>query len=207
MNYTIINRDTWNRKEYFEHYLSSVPCTYSMTTKLDITNIRQKGLKLYPTMLYLLTAVVNQYEQFRMALNDRDELILYSNMEPCYTVFHKETETFSNIWTFYSKDYETFCQRYQDDIKHYGSIKRFMAKPNLPDNNFTVSMIPWTTFDAFNLNISDFKYLIPIFTIGKFVENNGFFYLPLAVQVHHAVCDGFHVCSFINTLQSQINAM
>ncbi len=207
MEYTIINRDSWERKEYFEHYLSSVPCTYSMTIKLDITNILQKGSKLYPAMLYLLTTTVNQYEQFRMALNDRDELILYSNMEPCYTIFHKETETFSNIWTRYSNNYETFCQCYEEDIKNYGNILCFMAKPNLPENNFTVSMIPWTTFDAFNLNVSNFKYLAPIFTIGKFVEDNGHFYLPLAVQVHHAVCDGFHVCRFMNTLQSQINAM
>ena len=72
-------------------------------------------------MLYLLTTVVNQHEQFRMALNNRNELILYANMEPCYTVLHKETETFSNIWTRYSKNYETFCHRYEEDIERYGS--------------------------------------------------------------------------------------
>jgi len=82
-----------------------------------------------------------------------------------------------------------------------------MAKPNLPENSFTVSMIPWTTFDAFNLNVPNFKYLAPIFTIGKYVEDNEHFYLPLAVQAHHAVCDGFHVCRFINELQSHINTM
>ena len=207
MDYTIINRDTWERKEYFEHYLSAVPCTYSMTVKLDITNIQQKGLKLYPTMLYLLTTVINQHEQFRMALNDRDELLLYANMEPCYTVFHKETETFSNIWTSYSSDYATFCNRYEEDIARYGNVKQFIAKPNTPENSFTVSMIPWTTFDAFNLNVSGFRYLIPIFTIGKFFKESDHFYLPLAVQVHHAVCDGFHICCFINDVQSQINAM
>lgn len=27
------------------------------------------------------------------------------------------------------------------------------------------------------------------------------FRLPLAVQVHHGVCDGFHVCRFVNELQ------
>lgn len=25
--------------------------------------------------------------------------------------------------------------------------------------------------------------------------------LPLAVQVHHGVCDGFHVCRFVNEMQ------
>ncbi len=207
MDYTIINRDTWERKEYFEHYISAVPCTYSLTTKLDITNVREKGLKLYPVMLYCLTTVVNQHEPFRMALNDRNELILYAKMDPCYTVFHQDTKTFSNIWTSYASDYEAFYRRYEKDMECYGNIERFMAKPNVPENSFTVSMIPWTTFDGFNINVANYKYLVPIFTIGKYFDKNGRFYLPLSVQVHHAVCDGYHVCRFIDDLQSQINAM
>lgn len=207
MDYTVIDLDTWKRKEYFEHYLSTVPCTYSISVKLDITNIRAKGLKLYPTMLYILTTAVNRHEQFRMSLNGRDELLLYAAMEPCYTIFHRETETFSNIWTTYSKDYETFCRRYEEDVARYGAVERFVAKPGTPENSFPVSMIPWTTFDGFNLNIANFRYLIPIFTIGRFFKENGHFYLPLAIQVHHAVCDGFHVCRFLNDVQTQINAM
>lgn len=27
------------------------------------------------------------------------------------------------------------------------------------------------------------------------------YWIPLSIQVHHAVCDGFHVCRFINELQ------
>lgn len=207
MNYTIIDKNIWARRQYFEHYFSAVPCTYSMTVKLNITNICEKGLKLYPAMLYVLTRAVNSYEQFRTTFNDNNELVIYSNMEPCYTVFHKETETFSNIWTAYSEDYDTFCRNYNDDILNYGNIELFWAKPDVPQNSFTVSMIPWTTFDGFNINVSDFKYLLPIFTIGKYFNENEKTYLPLAVQVHHAVCDGFHVCRFINDVQAQITAM
>ena len=28
--------------------------------------------------------------------------------------------------------------------------------------------------------------------------------LPLAVQVHHGVCDGFHLCRFLNGLQARL---
>lgn len=66
-------------------------------------------------------------------------------------------------------------------------------------------MVPWITFEGININISDFKYLLPIITIGKYFKEGDRFYLPLAVQVHHAVCDGFHICRFIDDLQSQIN--
>lgn len=207
MDYTIINKKTWKRREYFEHYLSEAPCTYSMTIKLDITGIKLKKLKLYPTMLYLLTKTANKYEQFRMYLRDDGELILFSSMNPCYTVFHRETETFSNLWTEYSDDYNVFCENYKNDILKFGDVEGFYAKPDVPLNSFTVSMIPWETFEGFNLNINGFKYLLPIFTMGKYYEEAGKFYLPLAVQVHHAVCDGYHICRFTNDLQAEINTI
>ena len=81
-----------------------------------------------------------------------------------------------------------------------------MPKPNIPENNFSVSMIPWTTFEGFNLNLKKgYEYLLPIFTMGKYYEERGRYILPLAIQVHHAVCDGFHVCRFINELQDLID--
>ena len=58
MEYRVIDRSNWQRKEYFEHYLKVVPCTYSITTKLDITAIKKQRLKLYPTMLYCITKIV-----------------------------------------------------------------------------------------------------------------------------------------------------
>lgn len=201
-----IDRTTWDRKEYFQHYFSHVPCTYSITVKLDITALKDRQQKLYPTMLYYLTTVVNRHPESRTALNEQGELGIYRQMLPSYTVFHKDTETFSEIWTEYSDDYEAFCQAYEADIQRYGAQKGLIGKPDAPKNIFTVSMIPWTTFDGFNLNLQrGYDYLVPIFTMGKYYHENGRTLLPLAIQVHHAVCDGFHVCRFINELQEWIN--
>lgn len=57
-------------------------------------------------MLYYLTTVVNRHVEFRIAFNKDNELGVYDEMLPCYTIFHKDTETFLNIWTVYCKDYE-----------------------------------------------------------------------------------------------------
>ena len=206
MHYTIIDRSAWDREEYFAHYLHAVPCTYSLTTKIDITRLRQSGHKLYPAMLYFLTKTVNQFPQFRMAFRPDGTLVCYDGMSPCYTVFHPETETFSNLWTAYTDDYTAFCRRYQADLAQYGAVTRMTAKPDAPENCFTVSMLPWTSFDGFNLNVNSYDYLIPIFTLGKFEETPEGVRLPLAVQVHHAVCDGYHVARFLETLQEFIRS-
>ena len=207
MAFKIIDRENWSRKEYFEHYFSNVPCTYSMTTKLDITKIIESKKKLYPAMLYYLTTIVNRHVEFRITFNKDNELGVYDEMLPCYTIFHKDTETFSNLWTVYCKDYEEFYKMYEDDLRQYGNQKGMFGKPDVPDNCFTVSMIPWVSFEGFNLNLQKgYDYLLPIFTMGKYYEENGRILLPLAIQVHHAVCDGFHLCRFVNELQELLNS-
>lgn len=207
MNFNIINKEEWHRKKYFDHYFNEIPCTYSMTVKLDITKIKNSDRKLYPTMLYFITKVVNRHSEFRTAIDINGNLGVFDEMLPCYTVFNKESETFSNIWTQYCDSYDEFCKLYEKDIEMFGSVKKMIAKPDIPENNFPVSMIPWTTFDGFNLNLQKgYQYLLPIFTMGKYYEENSRYILPLAIQVHHAVCDGFHVSRFANELQELVEA-
>lgn len=110
MEFKKIDIKNWNRKEYFDHYYSNVPCTYSMTVKLDITKIIEKKMKIYPTMLYSLTTIVNRHYEFRTAFNNDGELGIYNEMIPSYTIFHKDTETFSNIWTQYTPILENFLK-------------------------------------------------------------------------------------------------
>lgn len=208
MKFTKLNINNWKRKEYFEHYFNNVPCTYSMTVKLDITNIIKNKLKLYPTMIYYLTMLVNRYDEFKTCLNNEGELGIYDEMIPCYTIFHKESQTFSNVWTNYTADYREFIELYNQGLMMYRDNLKMMAKPHLPQNSFPISMIPWTTFEGFNLNLQKgYDYLLPIFTMGKYYHDHDKIILPLAIQVHHAVCDGYHLCRFINELQDEIDKM
>ncbi|GEM_PF-6661705 len=39
----------------------------------------------------------------------------------------------------------------------------------------------------------------------EYFEQNGKIGLPIAIQAHHAVCDGVHLARFINDLQESMN--
>ena len=71
MQFTKININNWTRKEYFDHYFGNTPCTYSMTVKLDISKLKKDGKKLYPTLLYGVTTILNRHEEFRTALDKK----------------------------------------------------------------------------------------------------------------------------------------
>lgn len=73
MQFHRIDLETWPRREHFQHYLERVPCGYSMTVDLDLTRLlprlKERGLRLYPTLIWALSQVVNRHPEFRM---DRD---------------------------------------------------------------------------------------------------------------------------------------
>lgn len=207
MKFTPINITNWIRKEYFEHYHKNIPCTYSMTVKLDISKLKNQNKHLYSTLLFWLTKIINRHQEFRTCFNSEGILGFFDEMIPCYTVFNQETETFTSIWTNETQDYDTFYQAYKNDVATFGKNQGLIGKPDVPENIFNVSMIPWVSFEGFNLNLpKGYNYLLPIFTFGKYYKENNKYWLPFSIQVHHAICDGFHISRLVNELQNHLNS-
>lgn len=120
----IINKETWKRRPYFEHYFNQIRCTYSITVNIDISQLilfkENYHIKLYPLLIYATTKAVNNHEEFRTAINDKGELGVWEKLSPCYTIFHKENESFSNLWTEWNNDLKTFLFNYEQDIRLFG---------------------------------------------------------------------------------------
>lgn len=209
MIFNKIDMQTWSRKESYSHYFNAAPCTYSMTVNLDITKfikaVKENKLDFFSAILYGISHIVNNHKEFRMDIDEQNNVGYYSFSNPCYSVFHNETETITNVWTEYNADFDLFVQNYNGDmLKYQNDFKN--SKPLNNKNCFNVSCIPWTSFTGFNLNLQQgYDYFPPIFTIGKYFSDSEKMSLPLAVQVHHAVCDGFHLSRFINELQDWLD--
>lgn len=202
--YKIINIDQWNRREHFESF-SNIQCGFTVTVEIDITSalsvIKKQQYQFYPTMIYLITRAVNQLPAFKMGMKD-GELIEWGLLHPSYTIFHPESETFSALWTTYHSDITKFMANYLEDFTIYQDDLRFLPKPNMPENTFDISCLPWLSFTGFTLSFPKVdNHFKPIMTMGKYREKAGIVSLPMAIQVHHAVCDGFHVAKFVETLQ------
>ena len=204
MSYKVFDINTWNRKEHYNFYKNQVRCSFSLSTKINITELisftKSKQHKFYPVIIHLLAKAVNTHPEFRFAIKD-GELILWETLNPSYTVLHPETETFSEFTSLYCDDLNTFMEHYNSvELENKGNYNMFPQQRL--ENTFNISMLPWVSFDGFNLNLPDLgDYFAPIFTLGKYYTDNSQILLPISIQVHHATCDGLHVAKFINTLQ------
>ena len=203
----VVNRETWARSAYFDYYFNSIKCRYNLGADLDITNLqrfrRSRGLKFFPVMLYVAMRVVNRHEEFRMAFNDRHELGYWEELYPCYTLFHPETETFTDIWSEYSEDFVRFYATVVEDTERYrhvtGNIK---ARDNQPPNICPISNVPWLTFTHFAQDsYAESEFFSPLIKFGRYETRGEKIVIPVSVSVSHAVADGYHTCRLINEMQ------
>ncbi|MDH6237148.1 type A chloramphenicol O-acetyltransferase [Cryobacterium sp. CG_9.6] len=201
-----IDLDTWPRREHFEHYLTRVECTYSITIDLDVTELtaelRRSPRQTYLAQIWAIASVVNRHPEFRMTLVHDTAPGTWDVVHPAFTVFNRDRETFASVWSPFHADFSTFHEQASDVIATHRNATAFQPQSDMPPNAFDVSSIPWTSFTGFSLQIRDgWKHLLPIFTVGRYKQVNGRTLMPLAVQVHHAAADGFHTARLVQELQ------
>ena len=110
MAFIRIPYDQWERKEYLEFFQNS---SIYITEQLDMTklycHIKQKGLRLYPSLVYCTAKVVNQYPEFRYAYDEQHCVGIWEELHPYYTVPRVDNPTlFSMKYSVYSPDFLTF---------------------------------------------------------------------------------------------------
>ncbi len=129
------------------------------------------------------------------------ERVIRDSVHPRYPVFHEQSVTFSSLGSEYQDDFRQFLHIYWQDVAWYGENKAYFHKGFI-ENIFFVSANPWVSFTSFDLNVVNMdNFFAAVFTMGKYYTQGDKVMMPLAIQVHHAVCDGFHVGRMHNEVQ------
>jgi len=164
---------------------------------------RRAYRKTYPSQIWALAAAVNRHEQFRMTLDADGRPAVWPRVDPAFTVFNPETETFSCVTAPFDEDFERFHAHVVELLEtHHESTSLFPQGP-LPAHCFDVSGLPWTSFTGLTLqHRGEGVHLLPIFTVGRRIRRDDRILLPLAIQVHHAAADGFHVGRLVHELEA-----
>lgn len=211
MKYTVVNLDTWDRGEVFRFFIDNMRNVMSMTVDIDVTPlvmfVKANGLKFYPTMMWVVSNVINLHDEFKYGWNEDGKLIQWNYVSPYYADFRESDESFVKLVTEYSEDLNEFHSRFLSDRVKYKDFKDFDLK-DVPKNTFDVSCMPWVKYKNFDIHVFDSgMYLAPVVTWGKYENVNSRIIMPLSMNIHHSVADGFHLCRFFNEVQELINNM
>lgn len=203
-----IDVENWPRKEHFEYYTKKLKCSYSSTISLDVTHfkdeVKKRELKYYPTFIWCVAKVVNSMIEFRMCTDEEGNPCYWDYVNPSYTIFHDDDNTFSDLWSYYDEDFNVFYKNIINDINTYKDKKGVKIKPDQPPNFFCLSCSPWTDYTAFS-TIGQEPCLFPIISFGKITQAEDKYKMPFTVTIGHASADGYHTGKLMNDLQEFIN--
>lgn len=202
----VIDRETWERKSYWEQFTQQARCYASLTAQVDVTRLvdqtQKKGCSFYIALLYCVTAVVNRHREFRYAYDARtDRVLLWKEVWPSHLVFHDREESFTAIWSRWNPDFKAFSQNCREDIER-GKKARGHHLLDMPPNTFDVTALPWLSYTSLDINLTaDAVYLAPIISWGRWRSDGSRTVLPLSMEIHHAVADGFHIARFFREVE------
>lgn len=210
-NFHPIDIQTWPRAQTYHYFAETVmPVTYSINVTVDTTILRNtlksKGIKFFPTYLYLITRAISKYQEFRLALQD-DVLGYWDTLTPFYPIFHKDDKTITFLWTEYNEDFKVFYNNYIADMTQHGDSHGIMSSKGVPpSNNYIIACVPWFTFNSLSMHLQDAEnYYAPIFEAGGFTEKDGITTMPLSITANHAAVDGYHIKVLLEELQWTMN--
>lgn len=209
-NYTMIDIKKWSRGKLFKSYIDNLRIVMSLTVDIDVTKLiefsKSNNLKFYPSMIWIVSKIVNAHDEFKYSWDSNGNLIKWEYVSPSYTDFHKEDENFTKLVTTFSDDLFDFHTRYMNDKEKYKNQRAFIEMQ--PLNFFDVSCLPWIKYKHFDVHVFDEgKFLPPVITWGKYEIEHGKYIMPVTMNIHHAVADGFHLSRFFNEVQELINSL
>jgi chloramphenicol O-acetyltransferase type A len=153
--------------------------------------------------LYKSLAAANHIEPFRYRIID-GEVWLYDKVNASPTI-NRPDGTFGYAYMDHENDFETFLLKAQKEI-HRIQNSQGLVPAISGENVIHYSSMPWIQFTAVSHARSfSFRDSIPKITFGKMVESENRRIMPMAVHVHHALMDGWHVGQYLECFQELMN--
>ncbi len=202
MAFTTIDLQTWRRKHHYEMFRQFESPHYNICADVDITQLYQlakaQQVSSFALVLYCICRTANALQAFRLRMRE-DEVVLHDAVHPSFTVLGAEN-TFSYCTHDYQPALADFLQRNQLEMQ------QALASPSLAsegrDDLIYLSCIPWVKFTSIShampLMPTD---SVPRFSWGKYQKQNNSVTMPLSVQVHHALVDGYDVGQFFQKIE------
>ena len=206
-NYSLINLETWSRKNTFDYFKEFELPFFNITANVDVTNLKQhceeKGYSYFLGSLFFAMKAANAIPEFKTRIHGRD-VVQYSDVRIGSTIQYDDN-SFGFCYFPYNDHLEEFVEMGEELLKKAIAEKSFAPKDG-NDDLLHLSVIPWVHFTSIKharrIGIED---SIPKIMFGKYEKQGEKLFMPINVEVHHALVDGYHVGQFFKKFQEYVN--
>jgi chloramphenicol O-acetyltransferase type A len=203
-----IDIDNWDRKDLFNIYSGNDFPYIILGANIDVTNLhryaKENNLSFYFAMVFAANQIANRITNYRYRFTDGKPFLVDYN-RAVLTHLQSGSDAFVLIETERTDDIKEFCRRTAEKAQEPVESRGFGGLPGKSDT-IIYSVIPWVNFTVLIRTIAkDGVDCAPKISWGKYVESGTQLSMPLSLQVHHGLMDGYHVGLYFNQLQEYLD--
>ena len=202
--------DHWPRRSLFEFYLDFDKPYFNICTRLDVTNLlialrARADASVSLAYHYFALRAANEIEPFRYRLRKRKVVVL--DVVHGGTTVLLPNESFGLAYFDYDRDFRTFLVGASHAVELARRGEGGLALTDSDDDRVHFTTLPWISFTSFShaRNWRREETATKI-AFGKFSIEGERTWLPISVEVHHALMDGLHVGRFLTQMQDALSS-
>jgi len=209
MNFQTLDISNWARKKQYQFFKQYDNPFFNICSTLDVTELlhqtKNQHLSFSTCLLYASIDAANKVDEFKYRLKD-DGVVVFDSIYAGSTIL-KSDNTFSFSYFDYCGNFDAFYKNAQKEIDSFDTEEKEFDARNTDINIIHYSVIPWITFSNFshprNYSTND---SIPKIVFGKYQKRSDKYLLPISIEVHHALMDGYHMGVYLTKLQDLMNS-
>ena len=207
--------DTWPRRAALAHFRTMAQPAFSVTAPVDVTGLRDRaavhGATAWLAYHHAALEAANAVDGMRQSMTRGGQGVREFGVIHASTTALRDDGTFGFVTLPRDPSLAAFAARGKATLARVRASTGELFAGDDPgdvreETLVHMTALPWFSFTAFThaRGLNDDR---PKVAFGKFKEEGGRLLMPVAVDVHHALCDGVHVGRFFERLQVHLDAI
>ena len=206
-----IDLSTWNRREHFAFFSGFEEPFFGLVAPVNCTGAQDEakrlGVSFFLYYLYHAVQAANAVPEFRTRIED-GQVYRYDRVHASATLGRPD-HTFAFSFIEQNPELAGFVAAAQAEIAAtQNSTGLRLNDTTARADVLHCSAIPWVRFSGLT-HARSFRHpdSCPKISFGQLYEENGSTWMPVAVNVHHALADGYHVGQFLQEFERRLSGV